>query len=92
MRYSYCRFIANVVQLGGHGISKNFGLPKMTDTETTLANLALSELDARLEYVLDWYSKYSSSSGRLDACAAQSIFFSPSSESGRFDDCAYANF
>lgn len=79
------------MELGGHGIAKNFGLPKMTDHETTITNLALSELDARLEYVLDWYRKYSSSSGRLDSCVAQSVFYSPSSADSRFDDCAYAN-
>lgn len=87
--YFYRRFIANVVELNGHGISKNLGLPKMTINEMTLANLALSELDARLEYVLDWYCKYSSSTVRLDSCASQSLFFNPSM-STRFEDCAYA--
>ncbi|CAH0694705.1 unnamed protein product [Spodoptera exigua] len=85
---SPARFIAGPVDIGGSGIIRNLGLPKMTDHETTYMNLALTSLGYKQNMVYDWYSKYCSSSTRLDAC--QFEFFCPKSYN-RFDDCAYAN-
>ncbi|XP_022822650.1 malate dehydrogenase, mitochondrial-like isoform X3 [Spodoptera litura] len=85
---SPARFIAGPVEIGGSGIIRNLGLPKMTDHETTCMNLALSSLSYKQCLVYDWYYKYCSSSTRLDAC--QFEFFCPKSYR-RFDDCAYAN-
>ncbi|XP_063829611.1 malate dehydrogenase, mitochondrial-like isoform X2 [Ostrinia nubilalis] len=85
---SPARYIANTVELGGAGIARNLGLPKMNDDETTLVNLALHDLCEKQKMSVDWHCKYCSSSGRLDACQFQ--FFTPHT-SHRFDDCAYAN-
>lgn len=87
-RSSACRFIAGPVDIGGSGIMRNLGLPKMTEHEATITNLALSSLAYRQSMVYDWYCKYRSSSTRLDAC--QFEFFCPRNYS-RFNDCAYAN-
>ncbi|CAG9788819.1 unnamed protein product [Diatraea saccharalis] len=84
---SPARYIANTVELGGGGIARNFGLPKMNDPETTLLNLALNDLCEKQKMTLRWHHKFCSSSGRLDACQFQ--FFTPKSDE-RFDDCAYA--
>ncbi|XP_068617885.1 malate dehydrogenase-like [Battus philenor] len=81
-------FLANAVEISGSGISKNLGLPKLSDTETTLMNIALTELNYKQNLVSSWYSRYCSSSCRLDACQIQ--FFTPKHYE-RFDDCAYAN-
>ncbi|XP_059048664.1 malate dehydrogenase, mitochondrial-like isoform X2 [Achroia grisella] len=85
---SPARYIANTVEIGSGGIVKSLGLPKMTDYETTLVDLALNELFTKQKIAEDWYCKYCISSCRLDAC--QFHFFTPKSPS-RLDDCAYAN-
>ncbi|XP_026756353.2 malate dehydrogenase, mitochondrial-like [Galleria mellonella] len=85
---SPARYIANTVEISGGGIVKSLGLPKMTDYETTLVDIALNELLAKQKMAEEWYCKYCSSSCRLDACQFQ--FFAPKSSS-RLDDCAYAN-
>lgn len=85
---SASRFIASNVDIGGSGIIRNLGLPKMSESETTLVNLALNELAYKQRLVEDWYDKYCISSNRLDACQFQ--FFTPKPYD-RFDDCAYAN-
>ncbi|CAG4960180.1 unnamed protein product [Parnassius apollo] len=82
------RFMANTVEIQGSGIAKNLGLPMLSETETTLMNIALNELSYKQKMVSEWYSKYCSSSSRLDACQLQ--FFTPK-HFERFDDCAYAN-
>ncbi|XP_072944637.1 malate dehydrogenase-like isoform X2 [Epargyreus clarus] len=85
---SPARFIANTVEIWGTGISKCLGLPKMSELETTLMNLALNDLCWKQEMVQQWYSKYCSSTDRLDAY--QTHFFTRKNYE-RFEDCAYAN-
>ncbi|XP_026746319.1 malate dehydrogenase, mitochondrial-like isoform X2 [Trichoplusia ni] len=85
---SPARYIANTVEIGGSGIVKNLGLPKMSESETTMVNFALTELGYKQRLVEDWYSKYCSSSNRFDAC--QYHFFTPKTYE-RFEDCAYNN-
>ncbi|XP_013148290.1 PREDICTED: probable malate dehydrogenase, glyoxysomal [Papilio polytes] len=82
------RFIANLVEINGSGITKNFGLPQLSDTEITLMNVAMNELCYKERLVCEWYNKYCSSSCRLEA--SQLHFFTPKHYE-RFDDCAYAN-
>ncbi|CAH2043975.1 unnamed protein product, partial [Iphiclides podalirius] len=82
------RFLANVVEINGTGISRNFSLPKMSDTETDLLYVALSDLCYKHGLVADWYCKYCSFSCGLNA--TQVNFFIPKHYE-RFDDCAYAN-
>lgn len=69
------------------GVTNNLGLPKMTDSETALLDLAVNELYYKQKMVEEWYAKYCRCNGRLDA--AQYQFFLPRSYN-RFDDCAYA--
>ncbi|XP_037292958.1 malate dehydrogenase, mitochondrial isoform X2 [Manduca sexta] len=85
---SPARYIANTVEIDGNGISKNLGLPKMTEWEIKQVDVALCELCVKLKIVEGWYDKYCSSSNRLEAC--QMHFFTPQA-SQRFDDCAYIN-
>ncbi|CAG9112157.1 unnamed protein product [Plutella xylostella] len=73
---SPCRFIANSVLLGGTGIRKNPGLPKMNVHETEWLGLAMQDLSVRLCWVQEWHSKYLSSSPRLDRSKVE-FFFSP---------------
>ncbi|KAM3965754.1 malate dehydrogenase, mitochondrial [Aphomia sociella] len=85
---SPARYISNTVEIGGRGIVRSLGLPKMSDYETTLVDKALNEMFAKQKMAEDWYCKYCSSTSRLDAC--QFHFFTPK-PSDRLDDCAYAN-
>ncbi|CAH2093086.1 unnamed protein product [Euphydryas editha] len=84
---SPARFIANPVEINGRGIVKSLGIPKMKDLEIRLMDLALNELFVKQEMVQNWYCKYCSSSGSLDAYQVQ--FFTPKTLE-RFEDCAYA--
>ncbi|KPI99876.1 Malate dehydrogenase, glyoxysomal [Papilio xuthus] len=84
----YLLFLANLVEINGSGITRNFGLPKLSDTEVTLMNVAMNELCYKERLVCEWYNKYCSSSCRLEA--SQLHFFTPK-HYDRFDDCAYAN-
>lgn len=63
------------------------GLPKMSDVEIKRVDIAVNTLYSKHKMVYDWYCKYFSSSGNLDAYQLQ--FFKPKPYE-RFDDCAYA--
>lgn len=84
---SLFRFIANPVEITGSGIIKSLGIPKMSDLEVRQVDHALNELYCSQKMVNDWYSKYCSSTEKLDACQTQ--FFN-TRLAQRFEDCAYA--
>ncbi|CAH0725593.1 unnamed protein product, partial [Brenthis ino] len=69
------RFIANSVEITGTGIVRSMGLPKMSDVEINRVDIAVNELYSKHKMVYDWYCKYFSSSGNLDAYQLQ--FFKP---------------
>ncbi|KAJ8712437.1 hypothetical protein PYW07_005279 [Mythimna separata] len=85
---SPARYIANKVEIGGGGIRRNIGLPKMSEAEMVQLDKALSSLCHKQRLVYNWYCRYHCSSPRLDTC--QFEFWYPKHHN-KMDDCAYAN-
>ncbi|KAL4711500.1 hypothetical protein ACJJTC_000516 [Scirpophaga incertulas] len=86
---SPARFIASTVDLGGGGIKKLLGLPKMNALETTLVNVGLNSLCERHIMVQNWYLTHHCPSKKSDAFRSQFFTVRPDE---RFNECAHANF